>query len=89
MGHRKAGRVIGGRERHRHLTVGVLAELTAILVMHPDRILALLGEDAVSSMIHASIEPAFSSAGSIISRILASTSSSSDHVRMTTKWSGE
>src|SRR6185312_888250 len=33
--------------RHRHLAIGLLAELTAILVLHPDRMLALLGERGV------------------------------------------
>jgi hypothetical protein len=39
--------MIGNRQRHRHLAIGLLAELTAILVVHADRMLALLGERGV------------------------------------------
>jgi len=35
------------RQGHRQSAVGLLAELTAILVLHPDRVLALLGERRV------------------------------------------
>ena len=74
--------VIGNRQRHRHLAIGLLAELTAILVVHADRMLALLGERG-ASMIHASTGPLFSIAGSTVSRTLASTSSS-DQVALAT-----
>src|SRR6202041_2085252 len=47
IGHRKAGGMIGNRQRHRHLAIGLLTELTAILVVHADRMLALLGERGV------------------------------------------
>jgi hypothetical protein len=39
--------MIGDRQRHRHLTIGLFAELAAILMMHADRVLALLGERRV------------------------------------------
>jgi hypothetical protein len=35
--------VIGDPQRHRHLTIGLLAELSAILMVHADRMGALLG----------------------------------------------
>ena len=35
--------IIGDRQRHRHLTIGLLAELSAILMVHADRMGALLG----------------------------------------------
>jgi hypothetical protein len=35
--------MIGDRQRHRHLAVGLLAELSAILVVHAHRMAALLG----------------------------------------------
>ena len=47
IGHRQAGGVVGNRQRHRHLTIGLLAELPAILMLHADRMLALLGESGV------------------------------------------
>ena len=80
--------MIGDRQRHRHLAIGLLAELPAILMVHADRMLALaLGND-VSSMIHASIGPCFSIAGTTISRTLASTFSS-DQVASPTKCSSD
>jgi hypothetical protein len=36
--------MIGDRQRHRHLAIGLLAELSAILMMHPDRMLTFLGK---------------------------------------------
>src|SRR5215467_4379311 len=36
--------MIGDRERHCHLTIGLLAKLPAVLVMHTNRVAALLGE---------------------------------------------
>jgi hypothetical protein len=47
IGDRQAGMMIGDRQRHRHLTIGLFAELAAILVMHADRVLALFGERRV------------------------------------------
>src|SRR6267143_5704213 len=47
ISNRKAGGVIGDRQRDRHLAIGLLAELSAILVVHADRMLALLGERRV------------------------------------------
>src|SRR5262249_38359 len=44
---RQAGKVIGHRQRHRHLTIGLLAKLPAILRLNADRMLALLGETRV------------------------------------------
>ena len=44
VGDRQAGMMIGDRQRHHHLAVGLLAELAAILMMHADRVAALLGE---------------------------------------------
>ena len=35
--------MIGHRQRHRHLAIGLLAELPAILMVHADRMGALLG----------------------------------------------
>jgi hypothetical protein len=35
--------MIGDRQRHRHLTIGLLAELSAILVVHADRMVPCLG----------------------------------------------
>jgi len=69
------------------LAIGLLAELTAVLVVHTDECLPCLG-NAVSSMIHASIGRSFSIAGSTISRTLASTFSS-DHVATPTKCSSD
>src|ERR1700716_21770 len=39
--------MIGDRQRHRHLTIGLLAELPAILMLHADRVAALLGERCI------------------------------------------
>jgi hypothetical protein len=36
--------MIGDRQRHRHLTIGLLAELPAILMVHADRVGPLLEE---------------------------------------------
>jgi hypothetical protein len=47
IGDRQAGMMVGDRQRHHRLAVGLLAELAAILVMHADRVLALLGERRV------------------------------------------
>src|SRR5882757_10818157 len=47
IGDRKAGGMIGNRQRYRHLAIGLLAQLTAILVVHADRMLALLRERRV------------------------------------------
>ena len=44
---RQAGIVIGQRQRHRNLTVVLLAELAAILPGHPDRVPPLLGKARV------------------------------------------
>jgi hypothetical protein len=44
IGDRQAGMMVGDRQRHRHLAIGLLAELTAILTLYSDRMLALLGE---------------------------------------------
>jgi len=42
IGDRQAGVMIGDRQRHRHLAIGLLAELSAILMVHADRMAALL-----------------------------------------------
>ena len=47
IGHRQAGRVIGDRQRHGYLTIGLLAELTAILDLHAYRMLPVLGKARV------------------------------------------
>ena len=47
IGHRQAGVVIGNRQRHRDLTIVLLAELAAILPCHPYRMPALLGKARV------------------------------------------
>ena len=39
--------MIGNRQRHHHLAVGLLAELAAILMMNADRVAALLGKRRV------------------------------------------
>jgi len=39
--------MIGDRQRHRHLAIGLFAELPAILMMHAHRVPALLGEGRV------------------------------------------
>ena len=44
IGHRQAGVMIGDRQRHRHLTIVLLAELPAVLPRHPDRVPPLLGK---------------------------------------------
>src|SRR6516165_3665983 len=44
VGDRQAAMMIGDRQRHRHLAIGLLAELSAILMMHPDRMPPLLGK---------------------------------------------
>src|SRR5260370_685159 len=41
---RQAGMMVGDRQRHRHLAIGLLAELPAILMMHTYRMPALLGK---------------------------------------------
>ena len=43
MGDRETGVMIGDRQRHRRLAVGLLAELSAILMVHAHRMVALLG----------------------------------------------
>jgi hypothetical protein len=57
------------------LTIGLLAELPAILMMDADRMAACLGKP-VSSTIHALIGPCRSIFGTTSSRTLASTRSS-------------
>src|SRR5205814_17431 len=47
ISHRKAGITVGQRQGHRHLTVILLPELTAILPGHPDRVPPLLGKTRV------------------------------------------
>ena len=88
---RRTGRlaeVVRNRQRYRHLTIGLLAIAARNTeLVHADRMLAALEND-VSSMIHASIRPCFSIAGSTISRTLASTFSS-DQVATPTKWSSD
>ena len=79
--------MIGNRQRHRHLAIGLLAELTAILVVHADRMLALLGERGVVDDPRLN-RSAFSIAGSTVSRTLASTSSS-DQAASATKCSND
>src|SRR4051794_39502461 len=44
IGDRQAGRAIGERERHSHLAIVLLAQLTAVLTRHPDPGPALLWE---------------------------------------------
>src|ERR1700704_2196046 len=44
VGHRQACIVIGDRQRHRHLAVILLADLAAVLSVHPDRMPTLLGK---------------------------------------------
>ena len=39
--------MIGDRQRHRHLAIGLLAKLPAVLMMHPDRMRAFLGKRCV------------------------------------------
>src|SRR5215831_19360172 len=39
---RQAGMMIGDRQRHRHLTIGLLAQLPAVLMMHSHRVAPLL-----------------------------------------------
>src|SRR6516225_8414921 len=47
IGDRQAGMFIGNRQRHSDLAVGLLAQLPAILMFHPHRVLALFGEARV------------------------------------------
>ena len=47
MGDRQAAVMISDRQRHRHLAIGLLAELPAVLMVHPDRMLALLGNSCI------------------------------------------
>src|SRR5215813_1533805 len=47
ISHRKAGITAGQRQRHCHLTVILLTELTAILAGYPDRVPPLLGKTGV------------------------------------------
>src|SRR5215475_4247931 len=77
IGDRQAGVTVGDRQRHRHLAVGLLAELPAVLMMHPDRMRAFLGKPCVVD------DPSFDRAtphhsGITCSRTLASIFSS-DH----------
>jgi hypothetical protein len=44
IGDRQTGMMVGDRQRHRHLTIGLLAELPAILMMHPHRMPAPASE---------------------------------------------
>src|SRR5260370_673747 len=44
IGDRQAGMMVGDRQRHRHLTIGLLAELPAVLMMDPDRMRPFLGK---------------------------------------------
>jgi hypothetical protein len=39
--------MVGDRQRHRHLAIGLLAKLPAVLMMHPDRMRAFLGKRCV------------------------------------------
>src|SRR5258705_5386341 len=45
--HRQAGMVVRDRQRHRHLAVRLLAQLSAILAGNPNRMLALFGQAGV------------------------------------------
>src|SRR5262249_28645498 len=47
IGHRQARIVIGDRQRHRDLTIVLLAKLAAILSSHPDRMPPFLGKARV------------------------------------------
>src|SRR6476661_8420801 len=47
IGHRQARIVIGDRQRHRDLTIVLLAKLATILSSHPDRMLPFLGKARV------------------------------------------
>ena len=47
IGDRQAAVTIGDRQRHRHLAIGLFAELPAILMVHADRVAALLGESRI------------------------------------------
>src|SRR5450631_904695 len=44
VGHRQAGVVVCNRQRYGHLTIGLLAELPAILMLDAHRMLSLFGE---------------------------------------------
>src|SRR5712672_1173662 len=47
ISYRQAGGVVCDRQRHRHLTIGFFAELSAILMLHPYRMLSLFGKTRV------------------------------------------
>src|SRR5262250_336151 len=47
IGDRQAGMMVGDRQRHRHLAIGLLTELPAVLMMHPDRMRTFLGKPCV------------------------------------------
>src|ERR1700687_5103545 len=47
IGYRQTGVVVCDRQRHRYLTIGLLAELPAILMLHAYRMLSLFGETRV------------------------------------------
>jgi hypothetical protein len=87
IGDRQAGMMVGDRQRHRHLAIGLLGEQPAVLMIHPDRMRAFLGKP-VSSMIETSIEPRRVISGTTCSRTLAS-SFSSDHGETATRCDAE
>src|ERR1700738_1816880 len=72
---RQAGMMIGDRQCHYHLTIGLLAKLATILMVHASGMGAVLRKD-VSSIIQTSIGPCRSIAGKTISHTLAGTGSS-------------
>src|ERR1700740_1982836 len=82
IGHRQARMMVGDRQCHRYLAIGLLAELPAVLMMHPDRMRAFLG-NPVSSMIQTSIGPRRVIDDATCSRTLASIFSS-DHGELAT-----
>ena len=47
IGNRQARIMIGDRERHHHLTIGLFAQLPAILMVHTDGVRALLGKRGI------------------------------------------
>src|SRR6516164_11197641 len=47
IGDRQARMMVGDRQCHRYLAIGLLAELPAVLMMHPDRMRAFLGKPSV------------------------------------------
>src|SRR6516164_4762060 len=47
IGDRQARMMVGDRQCHRYLAIGLLAELPAVLMMHPDRMRAFLGKPCV------------------------------------------